>query len=260
MKKILFTLFTFFIFQSCADTDPQWNYLIKNNSLEGWHIFQDSGSKKGWKVENEVLIFDKLSGLESGEEDASLVSDKMYTSFEIYFDWKIEEGGNSGFMWGVREDTMYKFPYQTGPEIQIIDIASYQAPETIMGGDIELNNILTDLEQKKHYLGAVYDLFSPIKEPNPNPAGHWNTYYIKIDQKKNIGLVKLNDQLINEFPLSGEKWNEKMKKSKFNRSEDYEYLGDKRWYDFANYKQGSICLQDHPGKAYFRNIKIRELE
>jgi hypothetical protein len=128
-----------------------------------------------------------------------------------------------------------------------------------MGGDIELNNILTDLEQKKHYLGAVYDLFSPIKEPNPNKAGQWNTYYIKIDQKNNFGQVKLNDQLINEFSLSGEKWDEKMVKSKFNRSDDYEYLGDKRWYDFAKYKQGSICFQDHPGKAYFRNIKIREL-
>ena len=41
----------------------------------------------------------------------------------VIFEWKIEKGGNSGFMWGVKEDSKYKYPYQTGPEIQIIDIA-----------------------------------------------------------------------------------------------------------------------------------------
>ena len=36
--------------------------------------------------------------------DASLLSDKKYLNFEIKFDWKIEKGGNSGFMWGVDEN------------------------------------------------------------------------------------------------------------------------------------------------------------
>ena len=94
---------------------------------------------------------------------------------------------------------------------------------------------------------------------HPNPVGDWNQYYIKIDQKDNQGLLKLNGVLINEFPLSGPEWNDSFLKSKFNKSEDYPYLGEKRWYDFAKFKKGAICLQDHPGKAYFKNIKIREL-
>ena len=117
MKKLLILL----LVVSCGSPEEEWTPLIKNNSLEGWHIFQDDGSKKGWRVENEVLIFDKISGLESGEDDSSLLSNRQYTSFEISFEWKIEEGGNSGFMWGVNENSDYKFPYQTGPEIQIID-------------------------------------------------------------------------------------------------------------------------------------------
>ena len=257
MKKLILFLL---ILLSCSPQEKKWTALIVKNSLEGWHIFQDDGSKKGWSVENNIFIFDMVSGLESGNDDASLLSNKMYTSFEIIFDWKIEKGGNSGFMWGVREDSLYKFPYQTGQEIQIIDVAAYDDPKEILGGEIELNNILTDLNAKKHYLGAVYDLYAPKINTPPNPAGDWNTYHIKIDQKNNLGFVKLNDSLINEFQLRGEKWDALFAKSKFSKSDEYPYLGDKRWYDFGKFFKGYICFQDHPGKAYFKNIRIRELD
>ena len=257
MKKLLLISLIFF---GCSSKDKKWNDLIINDSLDGWHIFQDDGTKKGWRVQDNILIFDALSSLESGGKDASLLSDKMYSSFEIIFDWKIEKGGNSGFMWGVREDSAYKFPYQTGQEIQIIDIAAYDVPEEILGGEIEFNNILIDLVARKHYLGAVYDLYSPTITNPPNPAGKWNTYHIRIDQKNNKGFVKLNDSLINEFELRGEQWDLLYKESKFSKSDDYPYLGDKRWYDFGKFSEGHICFQDHPGKSYFRNIKIRELE
>ena len=260
MKKnlILFLILCF----SCSKKNNEWKNLIVDNSLKGWHIFQDDGTKEGWYVDNDVLIFDAVSDLESGNGDASLLSNKKYTNFEIEFEWKIEKGGNSGFMWGVNEDKKYRFPYQTGPEIQIIDIAIYDNPEEVLGGEIELNNVLEDIEEKKHYLGAVYDIFSPNEIKTYKPAGNWNKYYIKIDQKNNLGEVKLNDQLINQFELRGDLWNKMYLKSKFNNSEskDAEYLGNKRWYDFGKFKTGNICLQDHPGKAYFKNIKIRELD
>ena len=142
MKQLLFL----FLFITCKAPEPQWESLIKNNSLQGWHIFQDDGSKNGWRVENEILIFDKISGLESGDDDSSLLSNKQYSSFEISFEWKIEPGGNSGFMWGVSEAAEYRYPYQTGPEVQIIDPSVYLKPTEVLGGDIELNNILSDLE------------------------------------------------------------------------------------------------------------------
>ena len=118
--KNLYILFSFIVI-SCQPNKAEWETLILDENLSDWHIYQDNGLKSGWKVVNEILIFDKISGLESGEEDASLISNKQYTSFEITFDWKIEKGGNSGFMWGVNEGEAYKYPYQTGPEIQIID-------------------------------------------------------------------------------------------------------------------------------------------
>ena len=257
MKNYILLL-TFFIV-SC-NNNSSWVNLISENSLKGWHIFQNDGTKNGWSVEDNVLIFDaELSEKNMLISDASLVSDKKYLNFEIKFDWKIEKGGNSGFMWSVDEDLKYKFPYQTGPEIQIIDTETYLSPESIKGGEIVINNILNDIGKNKNFLGAVYGISPPNKLNISNPAGEWNSYYIKIDHRNNKGKVKLNNILINEFPLTGKTWDSLVKNSKFSRSEDYEYLGDERWFGFSKSKLGHICLQDHPGKAFFKNIFIKEL-
>ena len=68
-----------------------------------------------------------------------------------------------------------------------------------------------------------------------------------------------NNILINDFPLSGREWDSLVMQSKFSKSEEYEYLGSERWFGFSKNKLGHICLQDHPGKAYFKNIYLKEL-
>jgi len=259
MKKKLLPVFTAIILANCNTTNSEWKPLIIDNSLEGWHIFQDDGSKEGWIVEDNILIFNGVSDMESGKGDASLLSDKVYENFEIQFEWKIMSGGNSGFMWGVNEDEKYKYPYQTGQEVQILDHAIYSDPKTVLGGEIELKNVMEDLEAHKHYVGALYDLYAPSVLDAAKPADQWNSYHIKIDYKSNRGEVILNNVLINSFPLKGPKWDVMYQKSKFSKSEDFEYLGDARWYDFGKFSKGHICFQDHPGKVSFRNIRIKEL-
>ena len=64
--KIFLLVFSFLIF-GCELKNNEWKNLIINNSLEGWHIFQDDGTKDGWYVENQILIFDAISDLESGK-------------------------------------------------------------------------------------------------------------------------------------------------------------------------------------------------
>ena len=260
MRKVFVPLLIVIILTNCKRTNSEWNSLIVDNSLDGWHIFQDAESTKGWIVENNILIFKGVSDMESGEGDASLLSDKVYGNFEIKFDWKIVPGGNSGFMWAVKEDEKYNYPYQTGQEIQILDPAIYDDPKIVLGGEIELNNAIEDLEARKHFVGALYDLFVPTESNVTKPANEWNSYHIKIDYKPNRGEVILNDVLINSFPLQGPEWDAMLQKSKFSRSEDYEYLGDARWYDFGKFSKGHICFQDHPGEVSFRNIMIKELD
>ena len=260
MKKTLLPILTLILLSNCQTKNSEWKSLLVENSLEGWHFFQDDGMKKGWAVEDNILIFNGTSDMESGEGDASLLSDKVYENFEIKFEWKIVPGGNSGFMWGVQEDAKYNYPYQTGPEIQILDPAIYEDPQIALGGEIEVNNAIEDLLARKHFVGALYDLSAPAELDAAGPAGQWNSYHIKIDYKANQGQVILNDVLVNSFPLKGPEWDSMFQKSKFSRPEDAEYLGDERWKGFGKISLGHICFQDHPGKVSFRNIQIKELD
>ena len=59
--KNLCILFSFILI-SCQTNKAEWETLILDENLSDWHIYQDTGSKSGWKVENEILIFDKISG------------------------------------------------------------------------------------------------------------------------------------------------------------------------------------------------------
>ena len=259
MKNTVLLFVLVSILTNCTPKEAEWQSLLVDDTLDGWHIFQDDGSKKGWVVVDNTLIFNGVSDMETGEGDASLLSDKEYENFEIQFDWKVIAGANSGFMWGVREDRKYKFPYQTGMEIQILDPDVYKAPTSVLGGEIELNNILED-KDNKHFVGAVYDLSPPTKLDAAKPADQWNSYHITIDYKANRGEVLLNDVLINSFPLQGPEWKAMVQQSKFVEHEENEYLGDARWYDFGKFSKGHICFQDHPGKVSFRNIRIKELD
>ena len=71
------------------------------------------------RFNNWSLPFNKDNA--KGEGNKSLLTDDMYASFEIMFEWKLSPNSNSGFMWGVKEGDQYEEPYVTGPEIQIMD-------------------------------------------------------------------------------------------------------------------------------------------
>ena len=71
---------------------------------------------------------------------------------------------------------------------------------------------------------------------------------IIINHKTNEGKVWLNDVLIVEFPVNGEKWAAMVANSKF-----------KDWEAFGKYPTGKIALQDHGGRVSFRNIKIKQI-
>ena len=260
MKKVLLGLCTILLITIGTAQENEWQDLIVNNSLEGWHTFKNKGEVRNWIVEDNVLIFNGVSDMESGEGDASLLSDERYENFEIKFEWKITQGGNSGFMWAVQEDEKYNYPYQTGPEIQILDPAIYDNPDEALGGDIEIQNAQEDLETRKRFVGALYDLSPPSVLDASKPAGEWNSYHIKVDYKANRGEVVLNGVLINTFPLLGDGWEAMVQKSKFGGSEDTSYLGEAAWSGFGKFTKGSICFQDHPGKVWFKNIKIKKLD
>ena len=244
--RFLFTTFSIaFLLLSCQNSQKKqqektpesteiksedWINLSNSNSLEGWHIYQnESGEKTGWSVSEGVFTYN--SEMAEGNGNKSLITDEKYSSFEIKFDWKLSPNSNSGFMWGVSEDSKYDHPYLTGPEIQIIDAEIY--------GDDPKNQI--------HTTAALYDMIAPDRVM-AKAAGDWNTYHITINQEANVGTVVHNGEEINRFPLHGPEWDNLVENSKFSDMEG-----------FGKYKEGHLCLQDHHGIISYRNIKIRKL-
>ena len=237
-----YSIILIFIFlnSSCiaqVKSNEDWQLLIPSEGLDGWHYYQDKKSNKtGWSNENGVLVFN--SSFKKGNRDNSLVTDKKFSSFKIYFEWKVSAGGNSGFMWGVNEDNKYTHPFSTGPEIQILDITYSDGSKP----------------NPKHSAGALYDLIAPEENVNKK-AGEWNSFLITIDHIKNYGEVIHNGTIVSRFKLSGDSWDEMVKNSKFSNLDDKSFSHG----DFGKFKTGHLVIQDHPGIISYRNMKILEL-
>ena len=222
--------------------------LLNENDLKGWHYYNDNGNKIGWSVENGVLSFDPTLAKFKRDQDGNTINDENgnpkierndivtdldYENFKIYFEWKVDSLTNSGFMWGVKEGDQYEEPYVTGPEIQIMD---NEYPDSVKAGGL---------------WGLVYP-----EEDMSKPVGEWNSYLITIDYKNNFGNVIFNGKEVINFPVEGEEWDSMVAVTKFANCDE------KPWdnCEFGKFKSGKICLQDHGGSIYFRNIKIKELE
>ncbi len=243
MKKILVVFFMMLAFVSCKKEPKQsvekeikiekeikkeaeWASLFDGKTLDGWHVYNGGDINSHWAVEDGAMVFDG-----SGDEiEYNIVTDKEYTDFKLSIEWKISEGGNSGIMWGVNEDAKYGHPYDSGPEIQVLDDEKH--------GDGKYPN---------HKAGSLYDMITP-PDNVAKPVGEWNVCEILINHKTNEGKVWLNGTLTAEFPVQGEKWDSMVENSKF-----------KGWEAFGKYSTGKICLQDHGNIVSFRNIKIQEL-
>ncbi len=229
MDKIGFLLFCFLLV-GCNPSKGDWIELFNGKNLDGWHSYRAGDTHDGWYVENEELIFDFKMRVES--KSSNLITDKEYTNFELSLEWMISDHGNSGIFWGVIEDDQFDHPYQTGPEIQILDDNWKEYVEE--RGDI-------------NRAGSLYNLMAPSIVVSKG-AGVWNHFLIHIDHNENIGYVVFNGQEVLRFPVHGLEWDELIAKSGF-----------ADWPNFGKAKTGHISLQDHGGKVAFKNIKIRIL-
>ena len=224
--------------ESSVDTKNVEVVKTESKSTEDWHVLFDGTSFKNWKgylkdeMPKEWTIEDNAMVFTPSGKGANIITKEKFTNFILSLEWKISEGGNSGIFWGVHEDKSLGQPYQTGPEIQVLDNERHP--------DAKAN-------PKFHQAGALYDMVQP-KHDVCKPAGEWNTCVIKIDHKSNSGSVTLNGTVIVEFPVHGEGWDALVANSKF-----------KTWEHFGKYQTGSIGLQDHSDKVWYRNIKIKEL-
>ncbi|WP_456868169.1 3-keto-disaccharide hydrolase [Galbibacter sp. BG1] len=211
--------------QELASNNDGWKILFDGTNFDSWHMFNGGEVNDSWTIKDDAMV------LTPSENAGNIVTNEEFKNFELSLEWKISEGGNSGFFWGIIEDKKYHEPYQTGPEIQIIDNEKH--PDAKNG--------------ESHQAGALYDMIAP-SEKVARPAGGWNTCILVINHKTNQGSVTLNGTEIVKFPVHGDKWEEMIANSKF-----------KGWDGFGASETGKIGLQYHGDEVSFRNIKIKEL-
>lgn len=120
------------------DPPPGFSALFNGKDLSNW-----KNADPGWKADNGVIQFD-------GNKSAkNLATTKNYKDFELWVDWKIEKGGDSGI-------------YLRGqPQVQIWDNAKE-------GGSGGLYNNKPKSDGQKPF---------EVKDKKP---GEWNNMYIKM--------------------------------------------------------------------------------
>ena len=205
------------------ETKQKWIPLFNGSSLEGWHSWGKQTAGSAWKVEDGILMLDVKEGYEGGD----LLTDKSFEDFHLKLDWKISEGGNSGILFYVQEDSSrYDYTWQSGPEMQVLDNTGHP-----------------DGAIHTHRAGDLYDLIAASEEA-ARPVGEWNE--AEIISHDNQLTFYLNGQLLLSTTLWDENWQALIAGSKFS-----EFAG------FGTFKHGKIALQDHGNKVGYRNIRIK---
>ena len=230
MRKLVII---FFVVVSC-EQNKEWIYLFDGETTDGWRGYNSEIMPPGWIVENGVLTFETERRLEKeykGGRDIIYVKEE-FENFELYLEWKISEGGNSGILYHVKEG--YDGPFEASPEYQLID--------DLMWG--EINNSSLENWQKT---GADYAMYHADNTENLiKSAGEWNSSKIIFTPSKVEHW--LNGKLIISFVPWSEDWYNRKKSGKW-----------KDYPDYGIYKKGFIALQDHDSSLSFRNIKIKRL-
>ena len=204
-----------------------WKSLFDGKSKKGWHIYRGEATGESWQVEDGILMFVPINkpGVKTGGD---LTTDEEYENYHLSLEWKISEGGNSGIIFGVKEDSMYKKSYLTGMEMQVLD-----------------NNKHADAKIIKHRAGDLYDLISSSKE-TVKAVGEWNKAEV-IYNNNTLQLI-LNGETVVSTTVGDENWDKLVAGSKFRTMKG-----------FGTFRKGRIVLQDNGDKVWYRNIKLKQL-
>src|SRR6266540_3023969 len=205
-----------------ADT-AGWTPLFDGKTLNGWRGYKKDASEGRWKVEDGLLtVQPSHEGDTHGARD--IISTGTYQEFDLRWEWKIAEGGNSGVKYFVLED----LPSAIGHEYQLIDDERH-----------------ADAKIGPHrQTAALYDVF-PAHDRPIKPAGEWNTSEV-IVKGKHVTHI-LNGKTVLEYDLESAELKAAIAKSKF-----------KDIARFGTPQSGHILVQDHGDQVWFRKIEIKK--
>jgi len=164
------------------EQEQGWILLFDGSTFDGWRgLGRDNVPESHWIIE-EGAIKKVPSGEVPLQEDGQplqggdLMTVQSFEDFELYFEWKISEAGNSGIKYNVSEEMSVSYPPEyaaLGFEYQILDDENH--PDAKNGDN--------------RTAAALYDLLAP-EGKILKPVGEYNTGRIVF--KENHGEHWLN--------------------------------------------------------------------
>lgn len=222
-----------------AEKAEGWSLLFDGKTSTGWRgAHKDAFPDHGWKIEDGQIIVLKSGGGES-TNGGDIVSDNVYSAFELSVEFKITPGANSGIKYFVTESEKQSGSAY-GLEYQILDDQRHP--------DAKLYTTVPG----SRTLASLYDLI-PAKNKRFNGIGIWNQAVVKVYPNNHVEHW-LNGFKTLEYERCSDAFRELVKGSKYAAPS---YNKDGR---FGEAPEGHILLQDHGDEVAFRSIKIRELK
>jgi len=199
--------------------------LFDGKTLNGWRGYKKPDTAGTfWKVDNGLVTLPATkAGDTRGNRD--IITDATYDQFDLKWEWKISEGGNSGLKYFVLEDEAAAI----GHEYQLIDDARH--PDAKIG--------------PHRQTAALYDVFPAADRPI-KPAGEWNNSEVIV--KGTHVEHWLNGKRVLQYELGSAELKAAIAKSKF-----------KDIARFGTPVKGHILIQDHGDQVWYRNVRIKPL-
>ncbi|KPM48100.1 3-keto-disaccharide hydrolase [Jiulongibacter sediminis] len=259
MKKNFITLLALFVLFACNENSDQnqensgieednWIYLFDGTSTEGWRAYNGDSLPPGWTIADSALTFDTELGLEqdyTGGQDLIYAAEE-FDNFELYLEWKLPKGGNSGIFYHVKEG--FDGLPEIAPEYQLIDDENYAEMHDLTEYNTSLGYTENPEELKPlQQTGSDYAMHpADASKKKLNPVGEWNSSKIVFTPERVEHW--LNGEMILSFVPWDDAWEAKKNSDKWKNSPNY-----------GIFKTGYIGLQDHSSPIWFKNIKIKKL-
>ena len=215
MKKIFqlsIFLFSAIIFYVYGKTESKSLILFSKDDFSQWTKVNGDPVDVGWAIKKGVVHRNARGG--------DIITKEKFKDFELTFEWKISEAGNSGIKYRTRGSL--------GLEYQVLDDRKHR-----------------DNKNPTHRAASLYELVAAPDSKPLKKVGNWNKG--RIVAKGNQIEHWLNGEKVVKVTWGTDDWKQRFQKSKYHKNEGFGSWG------------GPILLQDHNDPAWFRNLMIKRL-
>lgn len=196
--------------------------IFDGKTLDNWMMSDGKPITKGWEVLDGAIHLDR-----GKKRSGHIVTRQEYGDFDLSFEWKIAERGNSGLKYRVR-----KYGKKTlGLEYQILHDPKFQNSQS----------------SDKGSTGSIYALYEPNEKKALKSPGEFNSSRIIVHG--NHIEHWLNGERIASANVGDAEWDSRVADSKFSDAEA-----------FSRNRFGRFMLTDHGAEVWYRNFTIRPIE